>query len=50
VSIVELFVVLICMDYRYLDGCFPVFKSIVTISNPDSPSISETGITPGLRI
>jgi hypothetical protein len=37
------------IDYRCEDGCFPVYTSCVTISNPDSLPSSETGVDPGLK-
>ncbi len=36
-------------DYSCEDGRFPVPASCVTISNPDSPSSSETGVNTGTR-
>jgi hypothetical protein len=35
--------------HRCDDGRFPVSASCLTISNPGSPSSSETGVNPGIR-
>jgi hypothetical protein len=39
----------VIVDYRCVDGRFPVFASHVTISNPDLLSRSETGVNSGTR-
>jgi hypothetical protein len=36
-------------DHRCEDGRFAVFKSYVTVSNPDSLLSSKTGVDPGIR-